>query len=138
MIRIASVSDTEKILDIWLEASIESHGFVRRSFWEAKLDDMRTIYLPTSENYVYDDGSVRGFLALKNALLAAIFVSPASQGKGVGRALMSEAIRLRGRLSLSVYEENQRAVGFYETFGFETVEKREDRETGRIELVMAN
>ena len=39
-------TDMDQVLEIWLEASIKSHNFIKREFWESKLEDMRNLYLP--------------------------------------------------------------------------------------------
>ncbi|RUO25536.1 hypothetical protein CWE09_02015 [Aliidiomarina minuta] len=55
MIREFMASDMESVLNIWLESSVKAHDFVDREFWESKLDDMRNIYIPASETYVYKE-----------------------------------------------------------------------------------
>ncbi|MBI9074111.1 MAG: hypothetical protein JEZ02_01785 [Desulfatibacillum sp.] len=65
MIRPMTSSDMDAVLKIWLEAPIESHDFVGREFWESRLDDMRNIYLPASETYVFvENDAVKGFASL--------------------------------------------------------------------------
>lgn len=111
MIRSANDVDTQAILDIWLAASIAAHDFVPAEFWRAQLDDMRTRYLPASQVFVYEqEGRVVGFHALSGHTLAALFVQPEWQGRGIGTALLSHARRLRGELTLSVYLANQPSV----------------------------
>lgn len=137
MIRIATERDTDGILEIWLSASVKAHGFMPPSFWESRIDAMRTLYLPSSEVHVLeDDGMIVGFYALHDDTLAAIFVAPAHQGEGMGRLLMAHAEQQREVLSLSVYKDNRRSVDFYLKLGFETVDERVDPHTGHEELVM--
>jgi diamine N-acetyltransferase len=55
-----------------------------------------------------------------------VYVDTALQGLGVGRRLMDAALRHprlaeAGRIVLQVWERNPRAVGLYESLGFETV-----------------
>lgn len=72
MIRQYQGHDIEAVLDIWLRASIEAHDFVAASFWESQLDDMRNLYIPGSETWVYEqDGAVLGFYSLCDNHLAA-------------------------------------------------------------------
>ena len=54
-----------------------------------------------------------------------LYVETAFQGRGIGRMLMDEALRhlrLAGaeRVFLQVWEENERAVRLYESYGFGT------------------
>ena len=92
MIRPYRPDDLETLLSIWLEASSRAHDFVARSFWEARLDDMRNLYLPAAQTWVYErDGTLVGFVSLLDDILAAIFVAPAEQGAGIGSALLEHA-----------------------------------------------
>jgi putative acetyltransferase len=137
MIRDFALSDMNDVLDIWLKASIKAHNFVEGKFWESKLDDMRETYIPSSDTYVFtDNGIIKGFLSLHGDTLAAIFVSPDFQGKGIGRQLMDKAKALREKLVLTVYRENAKSVQFYMKCGFEIVKERIDEHTGHIEILM--
>jgi putative acetyltransferase len=137
MIREFVVSDMDSVLSIWLESSVLAHDFVDRSFWESKLNDMRNIYIPASETYVYEsDRIVKGFFSLDDDRLAAIFVAPGCQGEGIGQRLMAKVKSLRKRITLDVYKENQKTVAFYRRCGFREAFQRKDRHTGHVELVM--
>lgn len=129
--------DMDTVLDIWLRASIRAHDFVDREFWEARLEDVRDLYIPDSETYVYEkSGEVRGFFSLENFTLAALFVAPDSQGRGIGRCLLDRAKSLRIRLTLTVYKENRKSVRFYVRNGFVRTRERVDPYTGHKELVL--
>ena len=72
MIRPLEPEDTDTVLEIWLRSSVAAHDFVPRSYWEGKLDEMRTRYLlqwaaaqyPTLELSVYAENkrAVRFYL----------------------------------------------------------------------------
>jgi len=69
----------DQVITVWLEASIKAHDFVDGEFWESKVTDMRDIYIPSAENYVYEkEGIIKEFISLYTSTLAAIFVSPDS------------------------------------------------------------
>lgn len=92
MIRAFESSDMNDVLNIWLEASIGAHGFVGREFWESRIDDLREKYIPDSDTYVFSgSGTVKGFFSLHTDSLAAMFVSPDRQDKGIGQQLMNKA-----------------------------------------------
>ena len=79
MIRPLEPEDTDTVLEIWLRSSVAAHDFVPRSYWEGKLDEMRTRYLPDSRTFVYQDESaesVCGFVSLVENYVAALFVHP--------------------------------------------------------------
>ncbi|WP_071545415.1 N-acetyltransferase [Pseudodesulfovibrio hydrargyri] len=137
MIRDYTESDLEAVLEIWLQASAKAHDFVGRTYWESQLGNMRTIYIPASENYVYEtDSGIAGFYSLHEDMLAAIFVAPEHQGQGVGKALLHHAKSQRTRLRLSVYQENQASCGFYLSQGFAVVDEQPDEHTGHLEYTM--
>jgi putative acetyltransferase len=138
MIRKFLQSDIDKVIDIWLKASIKAHNFVEREFWESKVKDMREIYIPSGETYVFEeDDIIKGFVSLYKNTIAALFVSPCYQGKGTGSLLMAKAKEIRDDLNLTVYKENQRSVKFYKKCGFKIELEQIDEHTGYPELVMA-
>ena len=137
MIRAFESSDMNDVLNIWLEASIRAHSFVGKEFWESRVDDMRETYIPASDTYVFSEsGTVKGFFSLHGDSLAAMFVSPHAQGKGIGQQLMNKAMSLRRKLNLTVYRENQKSVQFYRRCGFKPIKERADEHTGHIEILM--
>ena len=137
MIRAFQQLDMDQVLKIWLDASMKSHDFVPKEFWESKVNDMRDIYLPAAETYVFEEGGVvKGFVSLCSDTLAAIFVAPSEQGAGIGRQLMDKSKEVRRNLNLTVYTENQRSVEFYKKCGFQIEREQVDKHTGHSELVM--
>ena len=137
MIRKIQKSDLEQVLNIWLEASIISHDFIDSNYWVSKIKDMKYAYIPSSESYVYENKTgICGFFSLSENILAAIFVAPSQQGKGIGMKLLQTAKELRRELILNVYKENQKSIRFYEKAGFWFVKEQEDKNTGHLEIVM--
>ncbi len=137
MIREFQQSDIDQVINIWLKASIEAHDFVDSSFWRSKAKDMREIYIPSGETYVYEDaGIIKGFVSLYQDTIAAMFVSPDSQRRGIGTKLMQKAKDVRHALTLAVYKENSKSTEFYKKCGFTIERKQIDKHTGHLELVM--
>ena len=87
MIRAFKEEDTETVIRIWLAASVRSHSFIDKAYWEEKAESMRTLYLPLSEIVVDEDratGEVVAFMAFVEDYLAALFVARApKEGSGV-------------------------------------------------------
>lgn len=137
MIRSFKNIDIDKVIEIWLSASEIAHNFVPMSFWKEKEADMRQIYIPKSETWVFEKNSeVVGFMSLAGNTLAAIFVSPQCQGMGIGKKLLNKAKEIGKELNLTVYSENKQAVDFYLKNEFKTLRKQVDQHTGHPELVM--
>ncbi len=127
----------EKVLDIWLHASIQAHSFIGADFWRQQLGAMRNRYLPASTSYVFEiDGAVWGFYSLHGDALAALFVAPAKQSAGVGSLLLADAQARRPMLELTVYSANHAARRFYERHGFVVVGQQQDAHTGHLETRM--
>ena len=134
--------DMDAVLDIWVRASEQAHAFVPPGFWRARLAQMRDRYLPLAEvrvavcPEVAGRPEIAGFAAVVEDHLAALFVAPERQGRGLGRLLVEDARRGRAELSLSVYESNTAARGFYERLGFVPQCRIRDGLTGRPEWTM--
>ena len=141
MIRPATEADMESIVRLWLESSVKAHDFASRAWWEARAQDLRELYLPLSDVLVVaiDDasGELVGFTALIENVLAALFVLPAWQGRGIGTRLLELVRKLRTDLCLTVYACNSRAINFYLTHGFVRIGTRIEAATGQTEWMMA-
>ncbi|WP_412498460.1 N-acetyltransferase [Vibrio furnissii] len=139
MIRKYNENEMDSVLEIWLSASVQAHDFISPEFWESQVENMRNIYIPASETYVYEvESKVVGFYALYENSLAAIFVSPELQGKGIGKQLLSHAKIQRAELSLAVYKENQASYQFYLSQGFKVLSEQLDEHTGHPEYTMSS
>lgn len=137
MIRKSRESDIEQVLDIWLSASIKAHSFVGAEFWKSKVSEMRDVYIPASETFVFDvDEQIAGFYCLYGNTLAAVFVLPSLQGSGIGSALIDDAKSRRSCLQLSVYKQNTPSINFYKKHGFISLSEQIDEQTGHPEFIM--
>ncbi len=137
MIRAFTHNDMDQVITIWLEASIQSHPFIDREFLESKTDEMREVYIPSSDTYVFaSEGAVHGFVSLHQGTVAAIFVAPDMQRKGIGKKLMDKAKELHNNLTLTVYKNNPSSIEFYKSCGFTIVQEQTNPHTGHPELLM--
>jgi putative acetyltransferase len=141
MIRPFLPSDTEAVIRLWVDSARTSHGFLPSEFWDRVEHDIRTLYLPMSDEIVLhiDDatGEIDAFLAFAGDFLGALFVAPAAQGRGLGARMFRIARRMHPGLSLTVYKDNVRAVEFYRRQGLAVCAERLDESTGCAELIMA-
>lgn len=137
-IRSLQEDEIKYAVQIWLEASKEAHRFIAPDFWESKVSEMETVWLPAADNFgLLKNGKLTGFFSLVDERLAAIFILPEEQGKGYGKLLINCAKKLKTQLTLSVYEKNQSALEFYKKNGFQIFDNQIDEATGENEIIMA-
>ena len=129
--------DIPEVVDIWYEASIQAHSFISTDYWEANKTLMKSKYIPMSETYLATNGqAILGFVALMDEYLAAIFVRPKSQEKGIGGFLLDYVKNIRRNLQLKVYCKNKKSIEFYKNRGFSVISESKDEKTGENEFVM--
>jgi len=137
LIRNYKKTDIEEMVRIWYEASVIAHFFIPTSFWASQKNTMKEKYLPLAENFIFEEeGQIVGFISLVGEHVCALFIAPEMQGRGIGRALLEYTKILRGRLSLKVYKENERAFHFYEKCGFVAASEEVDEYTGCVQILM--
>ncbi len=138
MIRKLLPKDTEKVLNIWLEASLQAHDFVAENYWRQMLPIVRDYYLPCAEIWVLEDRrQIKGFLALlDDRHIGALFVRPEYQKQKNGSKLLEFVKKRHSRLTLHVFTKNERAVRFYQKHDFKIVSEQKNPDVGENELLM--
>ncbi|WP_446423725.1 GNAT family N-acetyltransferase [Mailhella sp.] len=140
MIRPFLQSDTDEVAALWLRALRASHAFLPPSFWGRLEQDIRTLYLPMSDETVLhiDDaaGRIDAFIAFAGEYLGALVVDPQAQGRGLGSRMFRIARRMHPALTLTVYRDNVRAVEFYRRHGLAVYAERRNEDTGHVEYLM--
>jgi len=119
MIRKYIKSDDQAIIDTWYSASKVAHPFLTMDFLKSEEENIRNIYLPNTETYVYEvNGEVIGFIALMGNEVGAIFLDPDYHGHGIGYRLMEFVSKLYNELEVEVFKKNSIGRAFYKRFGF--------------------
>ena len=138
MIRNMTSEDIDRVMEIWLSATIKTHSFISEEYWQRNLAVVRDTYLPQSNTILWEEnGQIAGFVSLLDkTYIGGIFVDPKLQGKGIGSALMLTLQQIWPILSLRVYAKNLRAVQFYRRHGFKILMSEIDKNTGEEELLM--
>lgn len=137
MIRKFETKDTERVMQIWLEANIETHDFVSGDYWPAQYQPVREQILQ-AEIYVYEqDEKIQGFAGMMDDYLAGIFVDKKCRSIGIGKGLLECVKKNYPAFSLNVYQKNQRAVDFYLREGLSIVSKGIDEDTAEMDYTMA-
>ena len=133
MIREFQISDTEQVMKLWLSGNIEAHSFVPEKYWQSHFKEVQEA-LQQADVWVYDiDGNVHGFIGLINEYIAGIFVDKNYRSKGIGTQLVNFVKEKYDTLSLNVYQENPRAVAFYQSKGLAVWSEGIDEDTSKKE-----
>ncbi|MBQ5946040.1 acetyltransferase [Massilia sp. ST3] len=118
-LRLSGPHDAPALAGIWRRSVRATHDFLRE---EDFLEIERLVsdhYLPQTNLWVIEhDGAPAGFMGLSGSHVDALFIDPAHNGRGLGRAMLEHAARLLGALTVDVNEQNAAAIGFYERMGF--------------------
>ena len=131
MIRKYREEDIEQILEIWFQASSLAHPFLEADFMEKEKANIREIYIPNTETWVYADGEVLlGFVSMMRNEVGALFVRPEFHGQGIGTGLMNYVALIHNELEVEVFDKNAIGRAFYDKYGFELLEKHTHKETG--------
>lgn len=111
------MDDLDCVMQIWLESNLQAHDFIPESYWRGQYDNVKEM-IPAAEVYVCEARQgIVGFIGLVDHYIAGLFVAPGFQSNGVGKRLLDYAKALKPELSLNVYQQNRRAVKFYQREG---------------------
>lgn len=138
MIRLMKDTDIDAVMDIWLETNISAHDFIPEEYWLGNYNAVKGEYLPTSDNYVYEDGGkVKGFISIMQpSFIGALFVSKDSHNEGIGGKLVEFCKGKHAYLDVAVYAENKQAFGFYEKHGFSKVKEKINPASSHLEYIL--
>lgn len=119
---------TIKVLgNIWLNANLDTHTFIDSFYW---IDNYSNVLdsLKDADVYVYNENEqIVAFCGLIDNYIAGLFVKEEYRNKGIGHALIKHLQSEYDHLSLEVFEQNNRAVHFYESLGFIKMESSVDK-----------
>lgn len=123
--------DLDGVLSVWEKASRVAHNFLTSEFLEQERYRIAHVYRPKADTWVAEsEGKIVGFMALLGNEVGGLFVEPASQGKGIGRALLDRAREIHGNLEVEVFAANAAGRRFYADYGFDLLRTGKDPETG--------
>ena len=138
MIRKFETQDLDAVMQIWLHGNLDAHAFIAASFWTEHFEMVRDL-LPQAELYVHENEDTRqidGFIGLTENHIEGIFVAKAARSKGIGRALLEYAKSRKPRLTLGVYQKNERALVFYQREQFVVHSEGIDEDTNEADIQM--
>lgn len=136
MIRKMKPSDIEQIVRLWLEGNIETHSFISAEYWKSNAPLVQEQLLE-AEVYVYEEnGIIQGFSGMQGNYLAGIFIKKSVRSTGIGKQLLDHLKEIHTLLFLKVYQENRRAIAFYQREGLIITNEGLDEDTGHREYTM--
>ena len=138
MIRKFESRNLDAVMQIWLHSNLDAHAFIAASFWTEHFEMVRDL-LPQAELYVHEDASTRqidGFIGLTENHIEGIFVVKSARSKGIGKALLEYVKSRKPRLTLGVYQKNQRALAFYRREQFVVQSEGIDEDTNEADIQM--
>jgi GNAT superfamily N-acetyltransferase len=123
-LRRADAGDGDALGDVWLSAWYATFDFPPahpdadvRAWLKAEMLPAHEVWVATDP-----DGEVVGFLALSDAMVDHLYITPAWIGRGVGTDLLALAKARRPEgLDLYCFQVNGRARRFYEGRGFTVI-----------------
>ncbi len=139
MIRKYRAEDIDKVLDIWLRASVQSHSFVKEEYWQKMVPVIKKYYLPNTDSFVFEDRhKIKAFMSIiDDKHIGALFVDPHFQNQKIGTKLVNYAKKIYPELTLKVYIKNAEATRFYQRNGFKIIAEQTDDDTQEQELLMS-
>lgn len=124
MIRKREEKDNDEIMNVWYEASSLAHPFLESDFVEKTKRDLKDIYIPNTETWVYEENNaVVGFISMLGNEIGGLFVLPNNHSKGIGTQLVSFIHELYGELEVEVFEKNVIGSAFYAKYGFVQIKR---------------
>ena len=138
MIRKFETQDLGTVMQIWLHGDLDAHAFIAASFWRGHFEIVRDM-LPQAELYVHENEATRqidGFIGLTENHIEGIFVVKSARSQGIGKALLEYVKSRKPRLTLSVYQKNERAIAFYRREQFTVHSESIDEDTNEAEIQM--
>lgn len=136
MIRNFEEKDLDRVMEIWLAANLDAHGFIRPEYWRECFSRTAEAIAGAEVYLSEQSGVITGFIGLDGDFVEGLFVDKEYRGQGAGKALLDRAKESRQKLGLCVYERNEGAVRFYEREGFQQLRKKPDISTGETEILM--
>ncbi|MEG0328208.1 MAG: N-acetyltransferase [Erysipelothrix sp.] len=138
MIRLMEIPEIDEVMDLWINTNFEVHDYVDSSYWRENYDSFKEM-LENANIYVsVDNNRINGFAGvLGGHYLSGIFVDSISRNNGVGKELMNHLKERYDELTLNVYQQNKKAIKFYEREGFVVIDEDVEEETNIPEFTMA-
>ncbi len=135
MIRKHVENDLDQIMKVWYESSTWAHPFLNSEFVEKVKSDMRSMYIPNSETWVYEsDAKVVGFISMIGEEIGGLFVLQEYHSKGIETQLVNFVREFHDKLEVEVFKRNKIGRSFYNKYGFTPYKEFMHEPSGEVVL----
>ena len=127
-------SEYSVLLNVWESSVRATHLFLEKKDIEAfkKIIQAKNVFDHVNLTCARDDyNNIIGFMGVSNDNLEMLFVDPGFIGKGIGKILLLHALSNLNITRVDVNEQNEKALKFYEHFGFKVISRSEFDGTGK-------
>lgn len=113
-------SDYQALLIVWENSVRATHDFISDDDIEFFKPFIIEQAFPNVELRCVKDqqGNILGFIGTSDQKVEMLFVDDNQRGQGIGKVLMRYALENFAVTQVDVNEQNPKAVGFYQSFGF--------------------
>ncbi len=128
-----SVNDYERLITIWENSVRATHTFITEEDIQCYKPLILNEYFAAVELFGSQDEDQRidGFMGIVEDKLEMLFVDACVRGKGIGKKLLTYAIKELNVKKVDVNEQNIQAVEFYKYMGFRVVSRSAVDNTGK-------
>lgn len=111
-----------ELLEVWESAVKATHDFLIEEDFNFFKSQIPLVYLPQLSVFSYTlNNEIVGFMGIDGNKLEMLFIHNSYRGKGIGKSLLKYAIDILKIEKVDVNEQNIRAIGFYNKFGFKKI-----------------
>lgn len=127
-------SEYATLLDVWESSVRATHHFLEKKDIEIfkKIIQEKDVFNHVNLTCARDmNNNILGFMGVSKDSLEMLFIDARSIGKGIGKLLLLHAMKDLNITKVDVNEQNERALKFYEHFGFKVTSRSELDGTGK-------
>ncbi|MCD8390914.1 MAG: GNAT family N-acetyltransferase [Firmicutes bacterium] len=133
----ASRSELPALIELGLKTERELNSFIDEKYWKKFYTKERMQFFNSTGYIAKSGGEIYGFISLSDSgTIYGLFVHPEHTNRGVGRALIEEALKHTDELECKIYMKNRAALRFATAMRFMIVDAQLDTDTEQIQYIV--